>query len=108
MTLAATGLNADLPPGTMHGAEVDGKGVLVANVGGTLYAMARKCPHMGADLCKGKLEGSRVTCRMHGASYDLKTGEAVEKAKLLFFKTTPKPAKTYPVKVADGAIMIEV
>lgn len=108
MTFVPTGLTADLPAGTMRGVAVGGEGVLVANVDGTFYAIARRCPHMGFDLCKGRLEGARVTCRMHGASFDLATGEAVEKARLLFLRTRPKPARTYPVRVVDGAITIEL
>ncbi len=108
MTFVPTGLTADLAEGTMRGVEVGGEGVLVANVAGTFYAIARKCPHMGFDLAKGALEGARVTCRMHDASFDLATGEAVEKAKLLFLKTRPKPVRTYPVRVVDGAITVEV
>ena len=108
MTFVPTGLTADLPEGTMRGVEVGGEGVLVANVDGIFYAIARKCPHMGFDLSKGTLEGARVTCRMHGASFDLATGEAVGKAKLLFLRTRPKPARTYPVRVVDGAITVDM
>ena len=99
---------ADVAPGTMKGVEVEGKKILLANVDGTFYAIQRKCPHMGFDLCKGKLDGAAVTCRMHKATFDLKTGEALEKAKLLVFKTQPKPATTYPVKVEGGEVMIGV
>lgn len=92
----------------MKAVEVGGQQILLANVGGTYRAIQRKCPHMGADLCKGKLEGDKVTCRMHGATFDLTTGEAVGKAKLLFLKVRPKNAATYPVKVEGDQIMIAV
>lgn len=108
MTFAAVGSTSDLAPGAMKGIEVDGQKLLLANVDGTFYAIGRKCPHMGFDLCKGTLHDGQVTCRMHGATFDLKTGEAVEKAKLLFIKTQPKPAKTYPVKVEAGQVMVEM
>ncbi len=108
MTFAPAGPASDLAPGAMMGVEVEGQKLLLANVGGTFYAIQRKCPHMGFDLCKGTLHGDRVTCRMHDASFDLKTGEALEKAKLLFLKMQPKPAKTFPVKVEGGQVMVEV
>ena len=108
MTFAPAGTTANLAPGTMKGVEVDGRKLLLANVDGTYYAIQRKCPHMGFDLCKGTLHDGQVTCRMHGATFDLRTGEAVEKAKLLFLKTLPKPAKTFPVKVEDRQVMIGV
>ena len=112
MTLVSSGSPADVAPGTMKGVEVDGKKILLANVDGTFYAIQRKCPHMGFDLCKGKLQtgpnGATVTCRMHKATFDLATGEALEKAKLLFLKTQPKPATTYPVTVEGDRVMIEM
>ena len=108
MTFAPAGSVTDLAPGAMKGVEVDGQKLLLANVDGTFYAIQRKCPHMGFDLCKGTLHDGQVTCRMHGATFDLKTGEAMEKAKVLFLKTQPKPARTYSVKVEDGQMMIEV
>ena len=108
MTFAPAGTTADLAPGAMKGVEVEGQKLLLANVAGTFYAIQRKCPHMGFDLCKGTLHDGQVTCRMHGATFDLKTGEAVEKAKLLFLKTQPKPARMFPVKVEGERVMIEV
>ena len=92
----------------MKGVEINGQKLLLANVDGTFYAITRKCPHMGYDLCKGTLHGNRVTCRMHDASFDLKTGEAVDKAKLLFLKMQPKTARTYPVQIEGDQVMIEV
>ncbi len=108
MTYVPSGSTTDIAPGAMKGVEAGGKKVLLANVGGTFYAIQRKCPHMGFDLCKGRLDGDTVTCKMHGASFDVKTGEAVGKAKLLFLKTQPKPAKTYPVKVEGGQVMVDI
>ena len=108
MNYVSSGSTADVAPGAMKGVEVGGQKILLANVAGTFYAIQRKCPHMGFDLCKGKLDGAKVTCRMHGATFDLATGEPLAKAKLLFIKTQPKPATTYPVKVEGDQVMIGV
>ena len=108
MNFAAAGSTSDLAPGATKGIEVEGQSILLANVGGAYFAIQRKCPHMGFDLCKGTLVGARLTCRMHGATFDVTTGEAVGKAKLLVFKTLPKPAKTYPVKVEGDRVMVGV
>lgn len=108
MDFVPVATTSDVPPGTMAGVEAGGQKILLANVDGTFYALQRKCPHMGFDLCKGTLRGRTVTCRMHGATFDLATGEALEKAKLLVFKTQPKPAKTYEVRVEGDAVSIEV
>lgn len=98
----------DVAPGTMKGVDIAGQKILLANVDGTFYAIQRNCPHMGFDLCKGTLHGDRVTCRMHDAAFNLKTGEPLEKAKLLFLKMQPKPAKTYSVKLEGDTVTIGI
>ena len=92
----------------MKGLEVEGRAIVLANVAGTFYAIQRKCPHMGYDLSNGMLEGAKLICRMHGATYHLATGEPLAKAKLLFFKPQPRPATTYPVKVEGGRVFVAV
>lgn len=108
MTYVACAATADLPAGSLTPVEAGGTKLMLANVEGTIYAMQRKCPHMGFDLCKGHIEGKTVVCRMHGAAFDLPTGDPVAKAKLLFLKMQPKPAVTYPVKIEGGKVLVEV
>ena len=108
MNYVAAASTIDFAPGTMKAVEAAGQKILLAHVDGTYLAIQRKCPHMGADLCKGTLEGHVVTCRMHGARFDLTTGKPVEKAKLLFLKMQPKDAATYPVKVEGTQVLIGV
>jgi len=97
---------ADLAPGTMTSVEVEGQTLLLANVGGTYYAVSRKCTHMGENLCNGSLDGRTVTCPLHGARFDVTTGQAVGKAKLWLIPTMPKNLQSYPVKVEDQRILI--
>jgi nitrite reductase/ring-hydroxylating ferredoxin subunit len=35
------------------------------------------CPHAGATLSEGEVEGSIVTCPRHGSQFDVCTGERV-------------------------------
>ncbi len=108
MTYVETVSTSEIAPGAMLAAEAAGKKLLIANVDGAFYAMQRKCPHMGADLCKGSLDGKIVTCRMHHAEFDVTSGTPVAKAKLLFLKMSPGAATTYPVKVEGGRILVAV
>ena len=75
VTVANTG---DIPDGGMLGVEAEGKKLLLANVGGSVYAIDAKCSHMGGDLTKGTLTNGGVKCPRHGAQYDVKTGELVK------------------------------
>jgi len=45
----------EIPDGKMKHFEVDGKEVLIANVGGKCYAISDRCGHMNALLSMGNL-----------------------------------------------------
>jgi uncharacterized protein YbjT (DUF2867 family)/nitrite reductase/ring-hydroxylating ferredoxin subunit len=61
---------SDLPPGS---ALLVGE-VAVFNVAGSFYATQEKCTHRQGPLSQGKLEGSTVTCPLHGAQFNVCTG----------------------------------
>jgi nitrite reductase/ring-hydroxylating ferredoxin subunit len=65
----------EIPDGKMKHVEVDGKEVLVANIGGKFYAISDRCGHMNALLSMGNLTGNAVTCPFHGAKFDVITGK---------------------------------
>jgi nitrite reductase/ring-hydroxylating ferredoxin subunit len=67
--------NNEIPDGKMKHVEVDGKEVLIANVGGKFYAISDRCGHMNALLSMGNLTGNTVTCPFHGAKFDVITGK---------------------------------
>jgi nitrite reductase/ring-hydroxylating ferredoxin subunit len=50
----------DMPEGTMKAVDIKGKEILLANVGGTLYAVSERCGHMNAPLARGVLNGKIV------------------------------------------------
>lgn len=57
----------ELAEGTMKRVSVGGREILLARVGDTYYAAGNRCPHMGGNLSRGKLEGTIVTCPLHGS-----------------------------------------
>jgi nitrite reductase/ring-hydroxylating ferredoxin subunit len=86
----------------MVGADIGGRKVLVANVGGEFFAMGARCNHMGGPLDKGTLEGNVVTCPLHGSKWDVRTGLLVR-----FTRQLP-PEPVYKVTIEDGQISVEV
>src|SRR5690348_12470687 len=65
---------ADLPTGTVVGAG----GYAVGNIGGELFAVSRRCRHLGADLADGTLdEDGHLVCPWHQSAYDVHTGRMV-------------------------------
>jgi 3-phenylpropionate/trans-cinnamate dioxygenase ferredoxin subunit len=105
---------SELGPGTMKHFEVEGYEVLVANVGGSYYALDNLCPHMRGDLSAGKLEGTVVTCPRHSSQFDVRDGKFIRWAQMGFLLTTvikmlkpPRPAYAYKVKIEGEAVLIE-
>ena len=73
----AVARTSELAPGEMKRVLVERERVLLANVGGTFYAVNDWCGHQKAALSKGKLEGSVVECPLHFACFDVTTGKAL-------------------------------
>lgn len=68
-------------------------------VAGKFFALDDSCPHAGASLSGGLIEGGKVRCRAHGLAFDLATG-CMGRAGL--------SVKTYPVTVSGETVTIEI
>lgn len=90
----------DLPPDRFVVVAAGTTPVLVANVGGEIYAVRDQCTHQGVKLSGGCLRGRTIQCPKHAWRYDLKTGEYIENPKL--------HVRTYEVKVEDGQVFVHV
>src|SRR5260370_22482274 len=79
------------PPGKPSYVEISGKDVcVVRTLSDRFYAVKNRCPHQGAPLCLGEVDGAFVSpapgvfefstdyhvirCPYHGYEYDLETG----------------------------------
>ncbi len=63
---------------------VDGREVALFLVKGKIYAIENLCPHQHVPvLDEGAIEGTVLTCPMHGWQFDLATGRAVNAASRL-------------------------
>jgi len=67
----------DLKNGMMKSVNVAGRQILLGRVGDKYYAVDNLCPHMKGNLAQGKLEGTIVTCPLHGSQFDLSNGQVV-------------------------------
>jgi 3-phenylpropionate/trans-cinnamate dioxygenase ferredoxin subunit len=93
---------SELIPGQMKRVQVEGQDILLANVDGHYYAIADRCTHLGGSLCEGSLASAVVACPKHGARFDVRTGEALSGAKVLFFEEAVRNTVRFEVLV-DGA-----
>ena len=67
----------EIPSGSLKVVTAKGQEILLTNVEGTIYAISRRCGHMNAPLEEGVLRGKEVVCPMHGARFDVTTGQKV-------------------------------
>lgn len=112
-----------MPPGSVTMVPHGRAGIGVYNIRGRFYAVNNLCPHRGAPLCLGSLtgtvtapggpgqEGERfalspsqdgefIECPWHGWRWEVATGKA---------EAYPdQRVRTFPVRVEDGKVIVEV
>lgn len=64
----------DVAPGRAKMVAAGGRQIALFNVDGSFHAIDGICPHRGAPLSDGEIDGTRVTCPWHGATFDVTTG----------------------------------
>jgi 3-phenylpropionate/trans-cinnamate dioxygenase ferredoxin subunit len=81
--------------------EKDGKTICVARVGDEVFAVDDICSHSDASLSEGDVTDFKIECWLHGAEFDLRTGEAL---------TPPAvaPLHTYGVHVDGDSVTVEI
>jgi 3-phenylpropionate/trans-cinnamate dioxygenase ferredoxin subunit len=93
----------ELPQGGQRIVEVGDRKIGVFNAGGELFAIEDRCSHDDGPLAEGPFDPDRrtVECPRHGSLFDLTTGRP---------KTLPAylPVDTFPVRLEDGVIKLEV
>jgi nitrite reductase/ring-hydroxylating ferredoxin subunit len=81
--------------------EIEGLTLAVFNVEGEFFVMDDLCSHGPGSLSEGYIEGDTVECNFHNGSFNIKTGEVVLPPCMI-------PQKTYPTRVEDGKVVIDV
>ena len=87
--------------GQMKKISVDGKDIVIVNIGGNYFAINDTCTHAGASLSEGKIEDSTIICDWHGAQFDCKNG------KLIKFPAKINDLEVYNVIVEEDNILVE-
>ena len=79
--------------------DLDGTDICVVRQGNEVFAIADLCSHAEASLSEGDVTTGRIECWLHGAEFDLRTGEAV---------TPPAsaPVETYPVSIEGDTVRV--
>lgn len=81
--------------------EKDGKSICVTRLGDEVFAIDDTCSHSEASLSEGDVSDFKIECWLHGAEFDLRTGQAL---------TLPAniPLTTYPVIIKDNSVTVQI
>ncbi|ACB34432.1 Rieske (2Fe-2S) domain protein [Leptothrix cholodnii SP-6] len=90
----------ELPEGGRRLLRLAGREIALFHVDAAYYALDDSCPHAGASLAGGRLEGKHIVCRAHGLRFELATGCM---ARVAGFGTP-----VHPVRVRDGRVEIRL
>lgn len=116
MSWVAVAKVEDCKAGKAHIVNVNGREIGIFHEGGSFYAVLNHCPHSGAPVCQGRVEGrvvrgddGRITydhsartlrCPWHHWEFDLKTGRALVPIR--------ERLKVYPVRVSDNTVYVKL
>ena len=97
----------ELGPGEGRRVEVDGLGIGVVNLDGEYHAFLDLCTHealpiLGSgEAIEDLIDGDELTCPRHGASFCIRTGEAL-------CAPAYEPLTRYEVRVRDGVVQARI
>jgi len=97
----------EVPEGGFVGVKAGGKQYLVTKVDGAISVLDGKCTHWGGPLRMGKVVEGSVRCPVHGARYDLRTGELTKQVGIPLIGKADD-LRRYEASIEDGDIYIEV
>ena len=90
---------ADIPEGEGYSYRVNDRVVALFHIDGHYYAINDACPHAGASLSAGHLEGCVVACPLHAWRFDVRDGTWLDNPCVA--------TDAYPVVVKEDEVYIE-
>jgi 3-phenylpropionate/trans-cinnamate dioxygenase ferredoxin subunit len=81
--------------------EKNGKTICVARVGDEVFAVNDTCSHSDASLSEGDVTDFKIECWLHGAEFDLRTGQALS-------LPATQSLETYAVIVDGNSVTVEI
>ncbi len=97
----------DIPTEGMTAVEEGGREFVLIGHDGEVYALDRRCPHMGGDLAAGRLNEGVLTCPRHGSRFDVATGRCLEGPHIVFLKLKGSDTRSYAVKVEGERVLVD-
>ena len=90
---------SDLQENTAVKVELNGKDLCVVRQGDEVFAIDDICSHAEASLSEGDVTPGKIECWLHGAEFDLRSGEALTPPAIA-------PVTTYSVTIEGESVRI--
>lgn len=90
-----------VPSEDVAAVDAAGRELAIYGVGGEVFATDNVCTHGHARLCDGFLDGHEIECPLHQGKFDVRTGKAL-------CEPLTTDIRTYPVKIEDGHVFVEL
>jgi 3-phenylpropionate/trans-cinnamate dioxygenase ferredoxin subunit len=90
---------SDLQENTPVKVELNGKDLCVVRQGSEVFAIDDICSHAEASLSEGDVTPGKIECWLHGAEFDLRSGEALTPPAIA-------PVTTYSVTIEGESVKI--
>lgn len=92
---------AQLEVGTMTCVAAAGQHLIVYRTADGFFATARRCTHQAADLSRGYFDRDIIECPVHQGRFNVRTGAALS-------APASQPLQTFPTRVTDGQVYVEI
>ena len=92
---------SEVPENDIKGVMVGELALVLINREGKLYALEDRCSHEDFPLSTGELASGEITCSLHGARFDIETGQPRALPAVL-------PVKTFEVRVEGDDIQVDL
>lgn len=100
-TFVAAAKVDDVPAGTKIAVEVAGNQILLCHTADRIFAVRNLCSHAHEALDCGRMRAGWISCPVHGARFDLETGQPMNPPATL-------PIDTFEVRIAGDTIEVAV
>ena len=90
-----------IAPGEPKQVVIDDLELAVHNVGGAFFAIDDICTHAFARLSFGSIDGAVITCPLHQAKFDIRTGKVLE-------EPAEEDLDSYPIKIEGEKLYVGV
>lgn len=92
---------SDLQEDTVTPVEINDKRIAIYLVDNKVYATSNVCSHAFALLSDGWLEGILIECPLHGAQFEITSGEVVQ-------GPADCPITVFETKVEGGQVLVRL